>query len=340
MTARVARGNTSGQRRPSGGVSTKKRKNAPPPGLLDGLPVSPETRRRIARWGITLFVIAFTLAFALALRLPQKIGEVTGRAIGDAGFAVSRVEVRGLNRMNRNTVYNIVLGQPSLAMPLIDLDAVRGQLMEQRWIREARVSRRLPDTLVVEIEERAPAAVWQQNGQLSLIDDTGYQIARVGPDAMPNLPLVIGPGAQHQLAGLNALLQAAPRLRPLVAGATWVGDRRWDIAFNTGEILSLPEGQEPAQAALRHFANADQENRYLGGNFMRFDMRIEGQMIVRLRNAPEEIAPAGQPAASRAAPAPAPAAPARTAPAQAERRAEPAAPSRPARPAQDLTRTI
>jgi hypothetical protein len=36
----------------------------------------------------------------------------------------------------------------------------------------------------------------------------------------------------------------------------------------------------------------------LGGNFLRFDMRIEGKMIVQLRNAPTGQAPAAAPGAT------------------------------------------
>ena len=46
-------------------------------------------------------------------------------------------------------------------MPLVDLGDTRERLLEFGWIHEARVSRRLPDTLVIDIIERQPAAIWQ-----------------------------------------------------------------------------------------------------------------------------------------------------------------------------------
>ena len=41
------------------------------------------------------------------------------------------------------------------------------------WVKDARVSRRLPDTLVIDIVERKPAALWQNEGRLALIDCRG-----------------------------------------------------------------------------------------------------------------------------------------------------------------------
>ena len=55
------------------------------------------------------------------------------------------------------------------------------------------MSRRLPDTLVVDIVERSPAAIWQHNNRLSLIDEKGVVLEPVSVATMPDLPLVIGP---------------------------------------------------------------------------------------------------------------------------------------------------
>jgi cell division protein FtsQ len=204
---------------------------------------------------------------------------------------VSRVELRGLNRMDHATIYKNVLDQPSLAMPLVDLDAIRTRLLEYKWIKEARVSRRLPDTLVVDIVERQPVAVWQHNRQLQLIDAEGVALEQLRADRLPNLPLVIGPGAQHRVAALGTILAGSPQVQPLLAGATWIGGRRWDLRFKTGETLSLPEGDELALAALRRFAEMNQRRQLLGGNFLRFDMRIGGKMIVQLKQTPDGQVP-------------------------------------------------
>ena len=288
--ARIARGSQSTARRPAGrsgsrSAPARKRPGAKKkqPGMLESLPVSHATLRRLVTWGVVIVLLVVGAAVAVALRLPQMAGNAIGEQVGAGGFAVRQVELRGLNRMDHNTVYNAVLDQPSRAMPLVDLDAIRARLISYPWIKDARVSRRLPDTLVVEVVERTPAAVWQNGRRLFLIDSDGVALREVHPEAVPTLPMVAGAGAQRRVTELSTLLGAAPRLRPLLASATWIGDRRWDLRFHTGETLALPEGMEPSQRALRRFADMDQRRQLLGGNFVRFDMRIEGRMIVRLK---------------------------------------------------------
>jgi cell division protein FtsQ len=156
------------------------------------------------------------------------------------------------------------------------------------WVKDARVSRRLPDTLVIDIVERRPAALWQNQGQLALIDADGVVLDRVPVDKMPDLPLLIGAGANGQAEQLDRLMNAAPTLKPQLASATWVGGRRWDLNLQSGETLALPEGEGAAKSALVKFARLDKSAGLLGRGIVRFDLRVPGKMIVRLPRAPGE----------------------------------------------------
>ena len=114
---------------------------------------------------------------------------------------------------------------------------------------------------------------------------------------MPDLPLLIGPGANGEEEQLTNLMVAVPSLKPQLASATWVGGRRWDLNFQSGEIVALPEGEEAAKAALMKFARFDKESGLLGRGIVRFDLRVPSKMIVRLPRSPgEPILPPAPPA--------------------------------------------
>ena len=295
MSARAARGSA----RPKARSQTRGKPGRKPPGLFDGLPGG-ETLRRVSWWILVGMIIAVAIAVAVALGLPNKAGTALGEAVGNAGFAVKRVEIKGLKRMERLPVYAVALDQDSMAMPLVDLEYTRERLLRFGWVKEARVSRRLPDTLVVDIVERQPAAIWQHNRRLALIDADGVVLEQVRLEAMPDLPLVIGPAANRHAAELGQLLESASNLKPMLAGATWVGQRRWDLRFQSGEVLALPEGEEASKKALIHFARMDQAAQLLGRGLVRFDMRIPGKFIVRVSREPGSIVPAIDPQAPAA----------------------------------------
>ena len=185
-----------------------------------------------------------------------------GEAVGDAGFRVAqRRRHRARSGWTRKPVYRIALDQQTTALPLVDVAAIRERLLDYGWVKDARVSRRYPDTLVIDIVERTPAALWQDGNRLSLIDAEGVVLDQVAVTRMPDLPLLVGAGANGQARALDALLGKAPTIKAQLVSASWVGQRRWDLAFQTGETIALPEGEAAAATALAKFA----ENGQVGG---------------------------------------------------------------------------
>ena len=287
-TTRVRRGAGSGSRAaPRRGSS----RVAVPRKLAAKLPMKHAEANRLARWMFALFVLAIAAVAAIALDLPAKIGRSVGEAIGDAGFRVRTVEVQGTKRMDPKPVYRIALDQKAASLPLVDVAQIRQQLLGFGWVKDARVSRRYPDTLVVDIVERSPAALWQDSDRLNLIDAEGVVLDRVPVSQMPDLPLLVGPGANAHAVELNKLLADLPAIRAQLVSANWVGQRRWDLALQGGETLLLPEGAGAAATALAKFAKIDKSAGLLGRGILRFDLRIPGKMTVRLPHTPDPTVP-------------------------------------------------
>lgn len=265
-------------------VQPGRRPSAPrAPSMIDRallmLPVSERTLQRIATGGVLTLVLGGALGLSTLFGVPQAAGVALAEGIGAAGLRVESIDVTGARHINPMTVYATVLDQKARALPLVDLADVRRRLLRYGWIADAQVSRRLPDKLVVRIIERTPAAVWQEDGRLTLIDANGVPLQHIGPDQLPALPLLIGDGANRQAADYRALLDAAPALRPRVKAATWIGNRRWDLLFDTGETLALPE-DAPARALVK-FAEIDGARNLLGKGWLRFDMRVADRLVAR-----------------------------------------------------------
>lgn len=214
-----------------------------------------------------------------------------------SGFEVKRVEVRGVNRMNELKIYEKVLGQRDQAMSRLNIAALRGQLLELSWVKDARVSRQLPDTLVVDVIERSPHAVLRKAGKLVLIDETGHPLDTVSPARAKGLFVLSGPGAEARVPDLVRLLDAAPAIRPQVAEAEWIGQRRWNLTFKTRQIVALPEGETRAAGALLTFARMDGVDRLLGGKVESFDMRSSDRIYMRVPGRAEALAVSARAAA-------------------------------------------
>jgi cell division protein FtsQ len=283
----------------------KPSKVAVPKKIAKRLPVNQARANKVAGLVFGAFVLAIGLVVMVALDIPAKAERAAGTAVGHAGFTVSGYQIVGINHMNRGLVDAVVTdelrraagesGAAKAPQALVSVADIRRRLLGFGWVKDARVSRRLPDTLVIDIVERTPAALWQSDGRLALIDSDGVVLDRVPVDKMPDLPLLIGTGANGQERQLDRLIAAAPTLKPQLASATWVGGRRWDMSFQSGETVALPEGDQAAKSALMKFAQLDKQSGLLGRGIVRFDLRVPGKMIVRLPRAPgEPIAPSPQ----------------------------------------------
>lgn len=254
--------------------------------LLDRfLAALPFTQGQIRR-GLTIAILG---VLGLGAYSVASVTGVTDRAYAqyaeaaaNAGFEVRQIEVRGLNNVNELKVYEIVLAEKDRSMPLVDLAGLRSELVQFGWIADARISRQLPDRLIVDIVEHNPHALWQNGETLALIDKEGRVLETLKKGHGFDLPLIRGEYANENIAALDAIMKEAPALTPLVQEAEWVGRRRWDLTFDSGEKLALPEGADAAKAAYVDFARMEGVNRLLGKGVTFFDLRDPDRAYFRL----------------------------------------------------------
>ena len=295
--AKVKR-NAKGVRRSAAARSrqaTARRAKKTTTGFLDALvTVLPFTEAQLQK-GFLILILAGAAALAWFVAglagLPAMAYAETARLAGNAGFEVRHVQVSGVERMNELRVYERAYVQREQPMPLVDLDGLRADLLELPYVKDARVSRQLPDRLMIDIVEREPHAVLAKAGRLYLIDATGHELSPAAPALADEELLVTGPGAQRQVAALTTLMDAAPALKPRIAKAEWVGNRRWNVTFETGQILALPQGEPEAANALIQFAKLDGMYRLIGGKPKTIDMRDPSRLYLRCEDGPCQMRP-------------------------------------------------
>ena len=262
--------------------------------LLRILPFTEQDIQRVLTWGVLAVLLLVALIVANWFGVPQAAYQQYAQVAAKAGFEVKRVEITGMDRVDQLKVYDIVLAEKDRAMPLVDIDKIRADLIEYGWIKDVRVTRRLPDTLVVDILERKPTAVWQRGGVYSLIDDQGTELEKISAAEIGSYPVINGDGANQRVVALNKLLDRAQSLKDQIVGASWIGNRRWDLRFKTGETLALPEGDQLAAEALVNFTRMDGVHRLLGRDIIHFDLRDPERAYMR-RAAKQKPQPVAQP---------------------------------------------
>jgi len=243
--------------------------------------------------GGAVAVLALALGAALATghrgeRLVASVGSRIDSRFGDAGFRLRTIEVQGASPLATADIVKaarIYQNQPMLGLDLAEL---RRRVEAVGWVKEARVVRLLPDTLVVAVVERRQLAVWQHAGRSMVIDAHGHPIPEADPARFATLPLVVGEGGAEHAPEILPLIAQRPKLIGQMDALVRVDDRRWDLRMKDGSLIQLPA--DGVENALIQLERLDRRSRILELGFDRIDLRNPDVVAVRPRQGTPNLA--------------------------------------------------
>jgi len=197
-----------------------------------------------------------------------------------AGFRITAIAINGRKQLSQDEVLGIggVNGRSSLLF--LDAAAVRDKLKANPWIAEATVLKLYPGHLKIDIVERSPFALWQQDGRLSVIADDGAVLEPYVSRRFLSLPLVVGKGAETRARDFLALLARYPQARAATKAAIFVGERRWNLRLKDGLDIRLPEND--VGNALAALSKLDKEDRLFSRDIVAVDLRLPDRLTVQL----------------------------------------------------------
>jgi len=196
------------------------------------------------------------------------------------GLRVQEVVVEGRQKTPEpllRAALGVSAGDPILGFSLAD---ARARIETINWVQSATVERRLPGTIVVQLQERRPFAVWQHQGRFVLIDRDGNTVTdSFVASFATQVPLVVGAGAPAAAASLLDALAAYPMILSHMVAAVRVGERRWNLRMNNGADVLLPESAEaPALAKLKELQST---YTLLDRPLQVIDLRLPDRMVIR-----------------------------------------------------------
>lgn len=240
--------------------------------------ISPRTAV-IALGAGALLLVGILATGARAERIGASVSHGLDSVTAGMGLTLKRVHITGASPEAEPAIQRalgLYSGQPITSL---DLDAIRTRVQGVGWVKEARVVRLLPDTLIVEVKEHDRLAVWQEAGQIKVIDNRGHVIDGADARRYPTLPLVVGKGADVAAGEILPLLAQRPRLMGMVDALVRVDERRWDLRLKDGSLIQLPATEQ--EAALIRLDALDQRERLLDLGFARVDLRTPDEVAVR-----------------------------------------------------------
>lgn len=231
----------------------------------------------------------FGLKLVLALAVATTIaGAITGgRALSVvsavsawSGLAITEVKITGQTETSELAVLDRLDISQDPSLLTFDVDAARARIELLPWVDHVTLKKLFPNTLEVAIAERAPFAIWQHGDELSLVDSAGKVITDAIDERYAHLPFVVGPGAADKAQAFVAMIDGVPDIADKVRAGVLISGERWNVVLDNGVEVLLPVDR-PA-AALATVAGLDAQKKLLSREITTVDMRLPGQMVVRL----------------------------------------------------------
>jgi len=108
-------------------------------------------------------------------------------------FVISKVEVEGTSRLDPSQIKKLSGIKEGDNIFSFDAEKIARRLMEQEpWIKEAEIGRKLPDTVVIGIKERRPAALVRIGGAVWIVDSSGHPFKVATKEDDFTAPIITG----------------------------------------------------------------------------------------------------------------------------------------------------
>lgn len=122
-------------------------------------------------------------------------------------FTLEDVKISGLNYLEEDEIRKPVQTEIDKQLYDIQVDKIAKEILKNKYIRAVSVSRNIPSTLFIDIEERTPV-LFLLDKNLYIVDDTGIILKKLATMPTQGLPVVTGITVNELLQDREPLYQA------------------------------------------------------------------------------------------------------------------------------------
>lgn len=195
------------------------------------------------------------------------------------GFRVANILVEGRVHTDPHVLMGLMNIQKDDPLFAFNPAEARALIEQISWVETARVERRWPDTIFVDLKERQPLAIYERANGPVLIDREGEALTDYQLERFDDLLIVSGTGANTKAQELVDLLASEPVIERRIAGAEWIGGRRWNLITHSGASIRLPA--DDIGLALRSLAMAQEDKALLDSDPVYIDLRSHDRIILK-----------------------------------------------------------
>lgn len=194
------------------------------------------------RWAKMVSLLIFIVVMMLILKIGWE------RAKSWSFFKITEIEISGNQRASREEIFILSGLKPGMGIFDFKLSEAVSGIQSHPWIKEARVSRQLPDRVLIFIREKEPSAI-MVSGEVYYLDSEWKVFKKLIPGDKLDYPVFTGltlEDLQDKSSRKLALAKGALELWEMAKSSSILPSEQiseFHVAESTGLTLILRWGQ-------------------------------------------------------------------------------------------------
>ena len=220
---------------------------------------------------VCLLLILFS-AISIFLKFPSLINN---------SFQIKHVIIEGSKKSDKSEIENDII---KFSGNIIDsnFDSIKKLVESKEWVKRTSIKKVLPSTLIINVIENDPYAIYFSEGKSFLIDLDGSIISEINIDNYDDdLIFVKGENSPESLEELiKDITIAFPDLTQNLKELELIEKRRWNLKLNNKLLVKLPD--ENIRQSLKNLKLLFDEQEVMQSNIIEIDLRIQGRAALKV----------------------------------------------------------
>lgn len=234
----------------------------------------------ISKFFKNLFAAALLIVIAIFIfptDVPKRLESKIDEMLIKLDLRVLNIMITGIDKLESEKVIEASGLNIGDNIFLVKLSETKDLIEKMTWVKNATITRSLPNTILIDIEEERPEALYIVGDSRYLISASGKLLTKVNTDEEASGYIITkGKNANFGFREIVSLVQKHNVLYSQLEGVEKISNRRWNLILSSGCVVQLPE--EGIAEALEAFEKNSNQNKILSL-----------PTVVDLRLAPDKI---------------------------------------------------
>jgi cell division protein FtsQ len=199
-------------------------------------------------------------------------------------FSLKSIKIKGIEQLTDGEVMGKACPFVKDSIFRIDVAQLKAAVAKHPFVKEVRIKRVFPFSLVIDVQEKKPSALWtQRDGQVQVLDEEGLPFRGLMKEKLKGLFMINAPDREEARRAFKALKGWADEGIVKRDGISEIVYNEGNVVLVADEAVEIILGKEDQKERLKRAAAVLEDAKRRGLLIRCIDARFEKGAIVKER---------------------------------------------------------